>query len=69
MGVSNIYNDIDKGLYDLAINELQKIKKQNKYLQNDCDRLIDLITSYKIGHKKKYKKDWEPLIEKIINKI
>ncbi len=65
MGKGNIYNDIQKGLYDLAINEINEIKKQSPFLVNSCDQLIELIGSYKNGSKK-YKKDWQPILEKII---
>lgn len=65
MGKGNIYNDIQNGLYDLDIYEINEIKRQNTFLSNYCDKLIDLIESYKNGHKK-YKKDWQPILEKII---
>jgi hypothetical protein len=65
MGKGNIYNDVEKGLYDLAISEVKEIKEQNPHLGNYCDDFIDLMNSYKSGLKK-YKKDWQPLLEKII---
>ncbi len=65
MGKGNIYNDVEKGLYDLAIFEVTEIKKSNSNLSNYCDQFIDLMISYKMGSKK-YKKDWQPLLDKII---
>jgi hypothetical protein len=65
MGKGNIYNDIQKGLYELAILEVESIKKQNIFLKYQCDSLIQLLESYKNGIKPK-KKDYMPLLEKII---
>ena len=65
MGRGNIYNDVEKGLYDLVILEITEIKKQNPHLENYCDGFIDLINSYKTGSKKKYKKDWRALLDQI----
>ena len=65
MGKGNIYNDIQKGLYELAIVEVKSIKEQSPFLSNQCDSLIELLERYKNGIKPK-KKDYMPLLEKII---
>ena len=65
MGKGNIYNDIQKGLYDLAILEIKSIKKQTPFLEEQCYSLIELLETYKNGIKPK-KKDYIPLLEKII---
>lgn len=65
MGKGNIYNDIEKRLYGLAIIEVKSIKEQSPFLSNQCDSLIELLEGYNIGIKPK-KKDYMPLLEKII---
>lgn len=65
MSIGNIYNDIDKGLYDLAICEIKQIKSERSHLAEICDKLICLVESYKNGVNK-YKKDYGALIDLII---
>lgn len=65
MGKGNIYNDIQKGLYDLAILEIGLIKKQTTGLDDKCDQLILFLESYNNGIKPK-KKDYKPLLENIL---
>jgi hypothetical protein len=56
MGKGNIYNDIQKGLYDLAISELNDIKKKEPHLSNVCDSLIDILEASKKSGKNLEKK-------------
>jgi len=66
MGKGNIYNDIQKGLYGLAIIEVESIKNQTPPLEEQCNSLIELLEKYKNGIKPK-KKDYMPLLEKIMS--
>ena len=63
MGKGNIYNDIQKGLYGLAIIEVESIKKQKPSLEEECNLLIELLNKNGVRPKKK---DYMPLLEKII---
>jgi hypothetical protein len=66
MGKGNIYNDIHKGLYGLAIVELENIKKKEPHLINECDSLIDILKLSNINGKKPSKKDIDTYLNIII---
>ena len=57
MGVNNIYNDIIKGNYELAICELRIAKKEKSYLTPHCDLLISILENSKESGTKPKKKD------------
>lgn len=65
MGKGNIYNDIKKGLYGLAIIEVESIKNEKPFLEEQCNSLIELLEKYKNGIKPK-KEDYMLLLEKIL---
>ncbi len=64
MSINNTSNDIKKGLYDIAICDLEKQKLDNPNISELYDELISLINGYKNGCVKE-----ESEYMDIINKI